>query len=131
MAAGVEELSRDQRDRPDHRPERLRFPPQPVRRGDDRRPEAPGREDGVGRAGAARQRTLEGKTLVVTGTLTKYSRDEINELITRHGGHAASSVSKNTDYVVAGEKAGSKLAKARELGVPVLSEEEFQAMVEG
>ena len=72
---------------------------------------------------------LEGKTLVVTGALTKYSRDEINELITRHGGHAASSVSKNTDYVVAGEKAGSKLDKARELGVPVLTEEEFEKLL--
>ena len=74
-------------------------------------------------------RSLEGKTLVVTGTLGKYSRDEINELITRHGGHAASSVSKSTDYVVAGEKAGSKLDKARELGVPVLTEAEFEKLL--
>jgi DNA ligase (NAD+) len=76
------------------------------------------------------QRVLEGKTLVVTGTLTKYSRDEIQELITRHGGHAASSVSKNTDYLVAGEKAGSKLDKARQLGVKVITEAEFEAMLE-
>ena len=74
---------------------------------------------------------LEGKTLVVTGALVKYSRDEINELIARHGGHAASSVSKNTDYVVAGEKAGSKLDKARQLGVKVISEAEFEAMIAG
>jgi DNA ligase (NAD+) len=74
-------------------------------------------------------RKLEGKTLVVTGTLVKYGRDEINELITRHGGHAASSVSKKTDYVVAGEKAGSKLEKARQLGVKVLSEEEFERLI--
>jgi DNA ligase (NAD+) len=74
---------------------------------------------------------LEGKTLVVTGTLTKYSRDQINELITRHGGRAASSVSKKTDYVVAGEKAGSKLAKAKELGVAVLSEDEFEKLLQG
>ena len=74
-------------------------------------------------------RRLEGKTLVVTGTLERYSRDEIEELITRHGGRAASSVSKNTDYLVAGEKAGSKLAKARELGVPVLSEADFQRLL--
>ena len=78
----------------------------------------------------AGERKLEGKTLVVTGTLVKYSRDEINELITRHGGHAASSVSKKTDYLVAGEKAGSKLDKARELGVKVLSEEEFGKLIE-
>jgi DNA ligase (NAD+) len=77
----------------------------------------------------AGSRALEGKTLVVTGTLTKYTRDEIHELITRHGGRAASSVSKKTDYVVAGEKAGSKLAKARQLGVPVLGEEEFQQLL--
>ena len=76
-------------------------------------------------------RALEGKTLVVTGTLQKYSRDEIEELITRHGGHAASSVSKNTDYLVAGEKAGSKLAKAQELGVPVITEDEFDELLGG
>ena len=82
-------------------------------------------------ASAASSRTLEGKTLVVTGTLTKYGRDEINELIAQCGGHAASSVSKKTDYVVAGEKAGSKLDKARELGVPVLTEEEFERLLAG
>ena len=76
-------------------------------------------------------RSLEGKTLVVTGTLGKYTRDEIHELIARHGGRAASSVSKNTDFVVAGEKAGSKLDKARQLGVPVLTEEQFEAMLRG
>ncbi|MEX2121436.1 MAG: NAD-dependent DNA ligase LigA [Pirellulales bacterium] len=72
---------------------------------------------------------LAGKTLVVTGTLSKYSREEIEELITRHGGRAASSVSKNTDYVVAGDKAGSKLAKARSLGIPVLSEAQFDELL--
>jgi DNA ligase (NAD+) len=74
-------------------------------------------------------RVLEGKTLVVTGTLVKYKRDEIEELISKHGGHAASSVSKNTDYLVAGENAGSKLAKAESLGVPVISEEEFERLL--
>jgi len=80
-------------------------------------------------AAVAGARKLEGKTLVVTGTLVKYGRDQINELITQHGGHAASSVSKNTDYVVAGEKAGSKLEKARQLGVKVLSEDEFERLL--
>jgi len=79
--------------------------------------------------GAKRSRALEGKTLVVTGTLDRYTRDEIQELIARHGGRAASSVSSKTDYVVAGEKAGSKLAKAQQLGVPVLTEDEFEALV--
>lgn len=72
---------------------------------------------------------LAGKTLVVTGTLVKYTRDEIEELIARHGGRAASSVSKNTAYVVAGEKAGSKLDKAQALGVRVLSEAEFEKLL--
>ncbi len=72
---------------------------------------------------------LQGKTLVVTGTLSRYTRDEIKELITAHGGRAASSVSKNTDYVIAGEKAGSKRAKAQQLGVPVISEEQFEGLL--
>ena len=80
---------------------------------------------------AAATGSLAGKTLVVTGTLTKYGREEITELITRHGGHAASSVSKKTDYVVAGEKAGSKLAKAEKLGIPVLDEDGFRRLLEG
>ena len=67
----------------------------------------------TGSAGTA----LAGKTLVVTGTLQKYKREEIEALIAQHGGHAASSVSKKTDYLVAGEKAGSKLDKAQKLGV--------------
>ncbi len=80
-------------------------------------------------AAGKKSRKLEGKTLVVTGTLTRYTRDGINELIHQQGGHAAASVSKNTDNVVAGEKAGSKLAKARELGVPVLTEEELERLI--
>ena len=75
------------------------------------------------------RRALEGKTLVVTGTLQKYTRDEIEELITQHGGHAASSVSKKTDYVIAGENAGSKLDKAKQLGVKAITEEEFEKIL--
>ena len=72
---------------------------------------------------------LAGKTIVVTGTLSKYSRDEIKELIEQHGGKASSSVSKKTDFVLAGEEAGSKLAKAQELGVKVIGEEEFDGLI--
>jgi len=72
---------------------------------------------------------LAGKTLVVTGTLVKYTRDSIQAIIREHGGRASSSVSKKTDYLVAGEKAGSKLAKAQSLGVTVLTEDEFSQLV--
>ena len=72
---------------------------------------------------------LSGKTFVVTGTLKNFQREEIEDLIRKHGGKATSSVSKNTDYLIAGEKAGSKLDKARALGVPVISEEEFEKMI--
>ena len=69
-----------------------------------------------------------GKTFVLTGTLEHYSRDEASELIERLGGKTSSSVSKKTDYLLAGEDAGSKLKKAQELGVTIISEEEFIAM---
>jgi DNA ligase (NAD+) len=72
---------------------------------------------------------LEGKTFVVTGTLSKYKREEIEALIQQHGGRASSSVSKKTSYVVAGAEAGSKLAKAQQLGVPVLSEADFDRLI--
>ena len=75
------------------------------------------------------QSKLTGKTLVVTGTLTKYTRDEIHSLIEQHGGRAASSVSKKTDFVVAGAEAGSKLDKARQLGIKVLSEQQFEELL--
>ena len=74
------------------------------------------------------QKPLAGKTFVVTGTLENFTRDEIQELIERLGGRATSSISKSTDYLVAGEKAGSKLEKAKKLGVTVLTESEFDAM---
>ncbi len=72
---------------------------------------------------------LEGKTVVVTGTLQRYSRKEIEDTIKLHGGKATGSVSKKTDYVVAGDEAGSKLDKARQLGVKVLSEDEFEKLI--
>ncbi len=71
---------------------------------------------------------LAGKTLVVTGTLTHYTREQIETLISRLGGRPASSVSAKTDFLVAGEKAGSKLAKAQQLGVRVLTESQFRAL---
>ncbi len=72
---------------------------------------------------------FSGKSLVVTGTLTKFSREQIHELIAQHGGKAAGSVSRKTSFVVAGENAGSKLDKARELNVPVLTEEAFLELI--
>jgi DNA ligase (NAD+) len=72
---------------------------------------------------------LNGSKFVVTGTLVKYTRDGIADLIVRNGGEAASSVSKKTSYVIAGENAGSKLEKAQTLGVQVLSEEDFEGLL--
>ena len=72
---------------------------------------------------------ITGKTVVVTGTLPTLGRKEAQELIEKYGGKAAGSVSKKTDYVLAGEAAGSKLIKANELGIPVLNEEEFKNML--
>jgi len=70
-----------------------------------------------------------GKTIVVTGKLQRFTRDQIQDLIRQHGGKAASSVSKQTDFLVAGKNAGSKLDKARQLGVDVLSEEQFSEVI--
>ena len=78
----------------------------------------------------AKSDLLAGKTIVATGSLTLYTRKEINDLIESLGGKAAGSVSKKTSYVVAGENAGSKLQKAAELGIPVLTEEEFKNMIQ-
>jgi DNA ligase (NAD+) len=82
-------------------------------------------------ATAATAGPLSGKTLVVTGTLQRYTREQIEALIEQLGGRATSSVSKSTDYLVAGEKAGSKLDKAQKLGVRVISEDEFDTLIAG
>ncbi len=80
---------------------------------------------------ASMPRTLEGLTVVVTGSLVGFSRDSAKEAILSRGGKAAGSVSKKTDYVVVGENAGSKADKAEQLGVPVLDEAGFQALLDG
>lgn len=72
---------------------------------------------------------LEGLTFVVTGTLEKYKREEVEELIESLGGKAASSVSKKTNYLLAGAEAGSKLKKAESLGVKVISEDDFDKLI--
>ena len=74
---------------------------------------------------------LTGKTLVVTGTLAGFSRQEAEQAIRKAGGRASSSVSKKTDYLVAGEEAGSKLATAKKLGVPVIDEAELRRLLTG
>lgn len=72
---------------------------------------------------------LEGKTLVFTGALSQFSRNEANEMAEAHGGRASGSVSKKTDYLVAGPGAASKLKKAEDLEIPILSEDEFLEMI--
>lgn len=72
---------------------------------------------------------LEGKTFVLTGTLEKFTRKEASDLIEKHGGKTSGSVSKKTDYVLAGEDAGSKLTKAQSLGVEIITEEQFEEMM--
>ena len=80
---------------------------------------------------AARSTVLAGKTFVVTGTLIRYKRNEVKELIEQHGGRAASSVSSKTDYLLAGEQAGSKLTRAQELGVTIIGEDQFAEILSG
>lgn len=79
---------------------------------------------------SSKPQTLAGLTLVVTGSLSNFTRDGVTEAITERGGKAASSVSKKTDYVVVGDSPGSKAAKAEELGVPILDEAAFIALLE-
>ncbi|HEX5919748.1 MAG TPA: NAD-dependent DNA ligase LigA, partial [Nocardioides sp.] len=75
-------------------------------------------------------RTLEGLTIVATGSLQRYTRDSVKEAIISRGGKASGSVSKKTDYVVVGDNAGSKADKAEQLGVPVLDEDQFAVLLE-
>ena len=70
-----------------------------------------------------------GKTVVLTGALTKYTRDEASLIIENMGGKTSSSVSKKTDYVLYGDNAGSKLTKAQALGVKLITEDEFEEMI--
>ncbi len=77
------------------------------------------------------EQTCEGKTFVLTGSLKNYSRDKAKKLIKDRGGKVSSSVSVQTDFVLAGERAGSKLQKARDLGIEILSEEDFEEMIKG
>lgn len=72
---------------------------------------------------------FEGKTFVLTGSLEEFTRDEASKIIENYGGKTSSSVSKKTDYVLAGEEAGSKLTKAESLGIKIISEQEFKEMV--
>ena len=85
----------------------------------------------VAQAAAQLPQTLAGLTFVVTGGLESFTRDSIAETIVAHGGKAASSVSKKTDYVLVGSDPGSKLAKATELGVPVIDETRFKQILSG
>ncbi|MDW7661333.1 MAG: BRCT domain-containing protein, partial [Bacillota bacterium] len=72
---------------------------------------------------------FSGKTIVVTGILTRYTRDSIKALIEENGGKVSGSVSKKTDFVVVGENAGSKADKADALGVPMITEDDFEKML--
>ena len=72
---------------------------------------------------------FEGKTFVLTGTLETFKRSEDSKIIESYGGKTSSSVSKKTDFVLAGSEAGSKLDKANALGITVISEEEFKEMI--
>jgi DNA ligase (NAD+) len=85
----------------------------------------------VARAPADASATLAGRTVVLTGTLRSMTREEAEEALTARGAKVTGSVSKKTSFVVAGAEAGAKLARARELGVRVLDEEELRALLAG
>jgi len=72
---------------------------------------------------------LKGKTFVVTGTLKNYTRQGAEELIRNKGGNTSSGVSKNTDFLIAGQDAGTKLKKAKNLSIKIISENEFKKMI--
>ena len=80
--------------------------------------------------GEEKEQTLEGLTIVVTGSLENFTRDSVKEAIIARGGKASSSVSKKTDYVVVGANAGSKATKAEELGRPIINEQQFEELLE-
>ena len=82
------------------------------------------------RAAETADARFAGKTFVLTGTLPTMTRNEASALVEKYGGKVSSSVSKKTSYVLAGEEAGSKLTKANQLGVTVITEEEFLKMLE-
>ena len=91
------------------------------------------KQAGVGQQSLPTQevpQTLQGLTLVVTGTLVGYSREGIKEIIEAHGGKAASSVSKKTNYVVIGTNPGSKALKAEQLGITLLNEAQFEKLLQ-
>ena len=73
---------------------------------------------------------FEGKTFVLTGSLENYTRGEASNIIEKYGGKVSGTVSKKTDYVLAGEEAGSKLTKAQNLGITIISEKEFNDMIQ-
>ena len=75
------------------------------------------------------QQSLSGRRFVLTGTLDSYTRQEAKDLVEKAGGRVGSSVSKKTDYVIAGRDPGSKLTKAQQLGVTILNEEEFRELL--
>lgn len=90
------------------------------------------KKSGVNTKSHAKETTdtrFEGQTFVLTGSLSKYSREQASDIIEKFGGKTSSSVSKKTSYVLAGEEAGSKLIKAQELGIKIISEQEFENMI--